>query len=409
MLIFFCAAQWALSVSPTLIEHVRVEVGDGTVLENANVLLNSGRIAAVGEKFRVPNGVQRVEGKGLVLTPGFIETLTQLGLTEVDMEELSNDYALYGDMVPGFRAADGFNPRSVRIPIERQGGVTDAVLAPRGALLNGSGAWFSLTGDSSGAPNPDEPVGMFAGIGAGVALHAAAEGARGGAWLKLRQAFEDARFYLEHRQAVDKGQARTLSLSPLHLRALIPVLLRRMPLVLHVHRASDIRAALRFKKTENILLVIAGGTESWLVADALRQAQVPVIFRPRGLRPASFDTLAAREDLATVLSDKGVRFAISAVDWANNIRRLRQEAGIAVAHGLKRSEAIRAITQTPAEIFGKGKEIGTVTVGKRANVVLWSGDPLEHSSTVKRLWIDGKPMSLRTRQTELAERYRRTP
>lgn len=407
-----------LSASSQIVEihNVRIEVGDGTTIEHGHVVLKQGRITAVladkssTKTSRAVQGVNVnvIDGAGKVLTPGFIESVTRVGIAEVEAEGATNDFAYEagGVLVPGFRAADAFNPHSSRIALGRLGGVTDAIVAPKGALLNGSGAWFSLTGDlRQGMPNVQRPAAMFAVIGGESAEHPGVGGARGGAWLKLRQAFADARFYASHRAAVDRGDARPLSLSPLHLQALAPVLERRVPLVIEMHRASDIVTALRFAAAERIRLVVLGGAEAWRVADQLKAAKVPVILKPSVQGPKSFDSLAARDDLAARLHEAGVTVVLSAVYWSHNLRRLRQEAGIAVAYGLPYGEAIRAISSTPAKVFGRGADIGSVRVGKRANLVLWSGDPLQPSSRVERLWIDGKAMSLETRQQQLAERY----
>lgn len=383
-------------------EHVNVELGDGLVLTNTTVVVVDGRIASVG-RGPVPEGATRVDGGGTkTLTPGFIDAASPLGLREVDLEPSTADEAMSGAvMVPGFRVADGFNPLSARIPSAREEGVTSAVLAPGSGVLAGTGHWVALTGTLSSMPDMKKPVAMFGDVGNGGA--SLSGGARGGLWLKLREVVADARWYAKNKAAVEQNRSRALSLSPLHLEALLPVLEGRLPLVLSAHRASDILEAVRFGQEEKLRVVIAGGSEAWLVAAELEAAQVPVLLVPSSLVPGSFEQLRARDDVATKLEAAGVSVAIACSDMSR--RRLRQEAGIAVSYGLPRAKALSAITLLPAKALGLEKELGSIEQGKRADLVLWSGDPLELSSFAEKVFIAGVEQPLGTRQSKLVERY----
>ncbi|MFZ9888949.1 MAG: hypothetical protein ACO3JL_15745, partial [Myxococcota bacterium] len=156
-----CAVVGAIAI-----EHTRIEVGDGQVLTEATVVVaDDGRIAAVGELQRLPAGTRRIDGRGKTLTPGLIETRSQLGLVEVLGEESSSDHASGGDPVmPGFRAADGFQPLSLRIPIEREEGITSVVSSPTAGLLAGTGVWVDLSGEIGAAPDPRRPIAMFGSV-----------------------------------------------------------------------------------------------------------------------------------------------------------------------------------------------------------------------------------------------------
>jgi len=244
-----------------------------------------------------------------------------------------------------------------------------------------------------GGMNPDH------GAGAG--------GSRGGVWLRLRQAFADARAYQKDKAGFSRGASRPLSLPTEHLDGLAPLLKREIPLIFTAHRASDILAAIRFAGEEKIRLVINGGVEAWQVADRLAAAKIPVIVKPSMQVPMSFDAMGCRDDGPALLRQAGVQVIFTSDDWDNPVRRIRQEAGIAVAFGFPRAAALQAITLDPARILGKDKELGTVAVGKRANVVLWSGDPLENDTLAEGVWIDGVAQSLEDRQLQLAKRYRR--
>ena len=388
-------------LSAVAIEHVRVEAGDGRVLEDVTVVLDGERIVSVGSTA-IPAGATRIDGKGKTLTPGFIDAASPLGLREIDLEPSTDDEALKNAvMVPGFRVADGFNPLSMRIPVAREEGVTSAVLAPVTGVLAGLGHWVSLTGTMSSMPDMKKPIALFGDVGNGGA--SSSGGARGGLWLKLREAVADARWYAKNQAAVDQNRSRLLSLSPLHLEALLPVLEGKVPLVLSAHRAADILEAVRFGQEEKLRIVIVGGSEAWLVAAELKKAQVPVLLVPSNMVPGSFEQLRARDDVATKLDAAGVSVAIACNDFSR--RRLRQEAGIAVAYGLPRARALSAITLVPAKAFGLEKELGSIEAGKRADVVLWSGDPLELSSFAEKVFIAGADQPLATRQTKLVERY----
>jgi imidazolonepropionase-like amidohydrolase len=401
------AAVLGALLSVVAIEHVRLEVGDGTVREDVTVLLDGDRVVAVGAALAPPAGATRIDGRGKSLTPGFVDVMTHLGLREVDLESSTVDQGLNdtpheaATLVPGFRAADGFNPLSVWIPIAREEGVTSAVLEPSHGVLAGTGSWVTMEGTLASTPDPSQPAAMFGSVGTdGAAL---AGGARGGLWLKLREAVADARWYAANRAAWEQNRSRALSLSPLHLEALQPVLARRLPLLLRANRAADILAALRFAREENLRLVVTGGAEAWLVADALARAQVPVVLVPSAQVPASFEQVRARDDAATLLEAAGVQVVLSCADSSR--RRLRQEAGLAVAYGLPRGVALAAITSRAARAVGLEARVGTVAVGKRADVVLWSGDPLELSSFAEQVYIAGRLQPKDTRQRKLVERY----
>lgn len=404
MIFLIAAAALSCVATPCVIENVRVEVGDGTVLEDVSVVLSKGRIESVGSNVKVPDGARRIDGKGRVLTPGLIEVSSRLGLTEVLMVSETNDHGLEGQAItPALRVAEGFNPFSIWIPITREEGITSAITRPTGSVVKGLGYWIDLTGTLESAPDPEQPVGLFGSVGASAAMTVG--GARSAVWSKLRALFEDARFLRKNRKAYDQGRSRKLVASAPDLEALYPVLDRKIPFVIGADRVSDLLAALEFARKQKVRLVLTGGAEAWRVAKELAAAKVPVVLHPSQQMPWSFDALFARDDAAAILDRAGVPLIISAGGWFMNVRRLRQEAGIAVGWGLPRDRALRTITLGPAEAFGMAGELGTVSRGKRANLVLWSGDPLELETAAVLVLIDGVEQSLDTRQKQLARRY----
>jgi imidazolonepropionase-like amidohydrolase len=191
------------------------------------------------------------------------------------------------------------------------------------------------------------------------------------------------------------------------LEALQPVLRGEQPLVLTVHRASDIETALRFADEFKLRLILAGASEAWLMREEIAKAKVPVIVDPLEDLPASFDRLRSRSDNAAILSAAGVTVVLSTFS-SHNARLLWQRAGNAVRLGMDHDAAIRAVTQAPAEAFGL-KGYGRLEPGAIANVVVWSGDPLQIGTRVEHVFVRGREQSLETRQTLLLNRYRTVP
>jgi imidazolonepropionase-like amidohydrolase len=176
--------------------------------------------------------------------------------------------------------------------------------------------------------------------------------------------------------------------------------------VFDVNRASDIRQVLAFAKREHLRAALRGADEAWRVAAELAAAGVPVLLDPLDDLPESFDSVGATLENAARLQRAGVKIAFSFNDpQPHNIRKLRQGAGIAVAHGLPREAALAALTRNPAEIFGVADRNGSIARGRVADLVLWSGDPLEVTSLADEVFIQGVRQSMHSRQTELRDRY----
>ena len=377
----------------------------GPRLEGATVLIRDGKIVAVGKDVRVPEGARRIDAAGKVVTPGLMDASTTLGLVEVGAVGATRDFAVQSEdpVTAAFDVVDGINPASTLIPINRLGGVTTALTAPRGGLISGQGAVIDLAGATVDAMLVKPRAAMMASYGAGAAQ--AVGGARGEASLRLREALDDARFWKTHQGAFDRRASRTLAESRLDLEALQPVLAGTMPLVVSVDRASDISAVLRIAHDYGLRLVITGGAEAWRVAGELARAHVPVVLDPLTDAPTDFSHLGARFDNAALLDRAGVTVILSTFD-AHNVRNLAFDAGNAVRFGLPWDAALRAVTLEPARAFGIDDRYGSLEAGKVADVVVWSGDPFELSSAPEAVIIRGRLMPDRSRQRELLERYR---
>ena len=379
----------------------------GNAVEGATVLVRDGRVSAVGEGVAVPAGARRIDGAGKVVTAGLIEASTRLGLIEVGLEASTREGIFDsegGDVVhAAYRVTDGYNPTSVAIPVARAGGITSAVVVPYGGLVSGTGAWVSL---AEGVPAvAQSPVAMYAALGE--ASLASAGGSRGVALMRLRELLADAVEYGRRRREHDRNQTRPFAAGRLELEALLPVAQGRVPLVLRVHRSADILAALRLGQETGARVIIEGGTEAWMVAGELAAANVGVILDPTANMPGSFDRVHVRDDAAAVLAAAGVDVAISTLGDAARARRIRQLAGIAVAGGLAPEQALAAITTVPAKLFGLDR--GRIRAGAAADLVVWSGDPFELSTRAEQVIIGGEAQDVRSRQTELLDRYRRLP
>jgi imidazolonepropionase-like amidohydrolase len=283
------------------------------------------------------------------------------------------------------------------------------VVRPFGGLISGQAGAFDLWGHSPAENDMTAPVAMYVNLGL---EGSKAVGTRALALGRLRQLLDDARALKQKKAAVEARRYRRFSAPISELRVLIPVIEGRLPLVIQVHRDSDILAVLRLAAKQKIRVVLNGAAEAWRVAEQIKQAGVPVLVAIDLNLPNSFETLGARYDNAARLHRAGVVVGFSAagskMDVAHNIRQLRQMAGIAVARGLPYRAALAALTAVPARIFGLADK-GVLRPGARANIVIWSGDPLELRTRVERLVIGGREIPLSSRQTLLRDRYRRLP
>lgn len=371
-----------------------------TKLEDATVIIRDGRIAGVG-KLAIPAGAKVIDGKGKVVTAGLIDASSMLGLIEVELEASAND-GRFGhhptEIHAAYRTSDAFDARSVAIPIARGGGVTSAVVGPRGGLVSGQAAWISL-GSTAIAPIKNT-VAMHASLGRG----ASAMGSRGYAVEKLRELFDDVDAYRKNKAGFDRNQSRKLAANRLDLEALIPVLEGRVLLVIGASSEVDLRAALAVAAERRLKIAIAGGDEAWRLAKELAAAKVPVLLDPTSNLPdlAASDV---RDDNATLLAKAGVPVAISTLGSNSMTRTIRQLAGVAVSHGLSWAEGLASITTVPAKIYGVDR--GTLAKGAVADVVVWSGDPLELSTRAETVIVGGVVQSLASHQTRLRDRYRR--
>ncbi len=381
--------------------------GEGDPIENATVVIREGRVVSVGAGA-APTGARVIDCAGTVITPGFVATQTELGLLELELEPSTADQAPEGTVIDpvraSFAAIDGYNPLSTAIPVARRWGVTSVVSTPMGGLVSGTSAWMDLAGRTLDDVLVADRTALHASLSDDAVT--AAGGARPAALNLLREVLEDARLFRTRGAAYDRRGLRELRVSRLDLERLAGALAGDYPVVIEAARQTDILRALAIGREYGLRVVIAGGQEAWMVAPQLAAANVPVIVRPMTNLPATFSQIHARYDNAAILHRAGVRVIISA-ESAHGQRNLRQEAGNAIATGLPRDAALRALTVEPARAFGVDDTHGTIAPGRVANIVVWTGDPFELTTWARHVIIRGRELPTTTRQTLLFERYRR--
>jgi len=378
----------------------------GPKIENATVLIRDGRIAAVGTNVAVPAGATRIDAAGKWVTPGLIDGAGQMGLREISAVQNTNESQLRGhEIAAAFNVLEGINPASTLITVNRSEGVTTTLAVPNGSLIWGQAALIDLDGATIEAMRVRSPVAMVADLSEG--SKDAGGGSRAGVAQRLRRVFDDALEYARRGPNYQRAQNEELAASSADLQALLPVLRGQLPLIAVANRRSDIETALRIGREYKLRLILAGAAEAWMIPGQIAAAGVPVLVEPLQNLP-SYDALGIRYENAPLLAKGGVKLALMETA-TENTRNLRQQAGNAVANGMTWDQALRAVTLTPAEIFGVADRYGSLEAGKVANVVVWTGDPFEFSTGVEHVFIRGRDIPLRSRQTELLERYKTLP
>lgn len=378
-------------------------------VRDATIVIENGRIVSVTPAGPVPETATVIDAAGRPVTPGLVNAATQIGLVEVSGSEDTRDQTSKDDRNAGFDVSSALNGNSTLVSLARADGLTRALIYPSPSRFP------PFNGETSFARLRDGPdirdvsdVGVYAVIGGGEWDRL---GSRAAQWTALRRALTDAR--PDAGPGKGKGKKGKRGGPPPGKRAgelLIRAVLRGdVPLAIETNRETDIREAAALAREFGIRVIIVGGAEAWRAADVLAAAKIAVVLDPQANLPGSFDQLGTRQDNATLLVRAGVEVALGKV--GDNIHSnynaglaLREGAGITVANGLTRYEALRAVTVAPLNIWGRGG--GTLTPGGDADLVLWDGDPLEPSSNAVKVIIEGREVSTRSRQDMLAERYK---
>ncbi len=402
-LIFFGLIAFACSTQAqnVLIKNATVHTAasQGT-LTNTDVLVQGGIIRAIGKNLANPGNLHSIDAQGKPLTPGLFAGITEIGLEEISQEKStvdanlelkSGESGLIEIMRPEFDVSRAYNPRSVLLAIARVGGISFTALGTNGALLSGQGAVMRLDGSYEPIAGKRIP---FISIGSGKLEQSGST--RAAQFMLLEQAFNEAK-------APTPGDERLLTSQG--RRVLNNEMLTSRFFVL-VNREADIRQVIKFAQKYNIRVALVGASEAWRVADQLAAAKIPVFIDAMEALPSSFEQLGSTVENATRLQRAGVSVSfINGNDASHNARKIRQIAGNAVANGLPWEAGLAGITSAPAKALGVDALVGSIEIGKSADLVLWTGDPLDVSSTATAMWLAGKATPLISRQTLLRDRY----
>lgn len=379
---------------------------EGPSIARGTISFAEGTITALGGDVPIPEGAERIDIEGLHVYPGLIACGTHLGLVEIDAVRATRDQSEVGDLNPNVRAEVSVNPESELVPVARANGIALALSEPAGGLVSGSSALLRLDGWTWEEMVVRAPVALHVRWPA-LAVEVPGEdeatrknaAARAEKLTALRALFEDAAAY---RAARATGSFTV----DLRCEALLPCLAAEVPVAFHAVDEREIHEALDFAREHALRAVIAGGRDAALVAERLRAERIPVIFGPVHALPGRTDdpydtifTTPAR------LRAAQVEFAIASFE-TSNMRNLPYHAATAAAYGLDREAALAAITLAPARILGVADRYGSLAAGKSATLIVTNGDPLEIPTQVQMMWIDGRPVDLTSRHTDLYEKYR---
>ncbi len=403
------------------IRNARIVTVSGPEIENGTIVVRDGKIEAVGASVNVPAGAQIVEGRGLSVYPGMIDAGTNMGLVEVPQGASGTvDLSEVGEFNPNAKAITAVNPHSAHIAVTRVEGVTNTVTAPTGGLISGQAALINLLGTApkemavvpqaalvinyprigggggGGFGGPQQPVNLSE------TLEANARQLE-----QIRKMLRDGEAYARAQDAYAKDKSLPRPDQNVVLAALVPYVRGQQPVIFRADREPEIRGAIRFAEEMKLKPIILGGNDAWKVASLLKEKNVPVILTGVFSLPVreddAYDTLFENP---AKLQQAGVLFAISTGDTGPEVRNLAQYAGMAAAYGLSKADAVKSVTLNPARIMNVGDRLGSIEVGKMANLVVTDGDLLEIRTRIRYLLIDGRSVVLSSRHTELNDAFK---
>jgi imidazolonepropionase-like amidohydrolase len=386
----------------------------GERIPRGTIVIRDGRIAAVGASVTAPSDATVINGQGLFVYPGFIDSGTQLGLTEIGQGAPGGqDMVELGEFNPQDIALTAVNPHSELIPTVRVNGITTAITAPRGNVIPGYAALMDLVGWTTAEMGINPRAGMIINIprmaggggfggGAGQQGQQQARERMAEQTRALRSYLADAKAYADIKQ---RGGVVNLNLA---LEAMVPVVRGEVPGIFDVESADEIRTVLSLADSFGLRVVLRGASEAWRLADTLAARRIPVIVGPTTVNPGPDDPYDAIYANPGVLARAGVQIAFR-TNAAADSRNLPYNAALATAYGLDAEEALRSITINPARIWGVADRYGSIETGKVANLIVTTGDPLDVRSVVRHLFIRGQLVPFTDRHTRNYEQMRARP
>jgi imidazolonepropionase-like amidohydrolase len=398
------------------ITNARIFPVTAAPIEKGTIVIRAGRIEALGANVTAPLGAKVIDAKGGHVYPGFINARTTVGIGENGVRGY-DDISEMHDWNQHLRTRVAYHPASETIPVARGTGVTTVGVAPSGGIMSGEFAIMNLDGwtweDATLRSNAGIIFNVPALGGGGGGRGGGGRGGRGGGGgaertyedikrERDRELDEVIRVFNQARAYAKAGENKTIDWS---LEALVPVVERRLPLIVSVTREQDIKDAVAFAERANVNFVLSGAIESTYAADLLKEKNIPVILSNVLSMPSRPDNFhASTYQLAGELAKAGVKFAFSSGD-NTNVRLVPFQAAMSVAWGLDRDAAIRALTIDAAEILGVANRVGSLEPGKDANLFVSNGDPLEIRSQVTHVVIAGKDVGTDNKHESLYRKY----
>ncbi|MEO5763093.1 MAG: amidohydrolase family protein [Vicinamibacteria bacterium] len=406
---------------PLVITGARVVTISGPVMENASIIIQNGKITSVGTGLTAPAGAKIIDGTGKTVYPGLFDGLTTLGLVEIGQGALGTvDTAELGDVNPHAKTWVAIQPDSELISVARAFGITTALSAPGGGLIAGQSAVIRTMGDTPLAMTVKAPVAMHMRYPTGAPVLDFSQGIPNIEPKTFEQRLQERKKnqekellklhgLLEEARAFGDGMASGVSLKvDLPNEALAAAASGKLKVVMRANSEADIKGAIKFSNDNKLKMIIAGGAEAWRCTEELKKSDIPVLIGVDQLPSREGDPYDAAYANAATLNKAGVRFAI-VTDDASNSRNLPFEAAMAFAFGLPREAALRAITLSPAEIFGVAGMLGSIETGKAATLIMTNGDILDHRTSITNVIIDGRETSLDNKHQRLYEKYKARP
>ncbi|KAA1261716.1 imidazolonepropionase [Rubripirellula obstinata] len=394
---------------PILIQNATIYPVDDAVIANGSILFDNGRIVALGQDIAVPEDTRVIEGTGKHVYPGLIESMTDLGLREVAAVEVTVDRTETGDLNPNVRSWVAVNPDSELIPVARAGGVLLAHVSPGGPWIRGQTSVMQLDGWTAKEMNLKAPAGMSVNWNWMMPSDKDAKkqaSKRNEKLAELDELFDRVRRYGDAKAASPKQVT-----SDVRLEAMLPVIRGQQPMFVAANRRAAIESAVAYSVKNDLRLVIYGGYDAAECADLLREYKIPVIVSATYRLPMyRHDAYDAAYTLPNRLKEAGVQFSIAGEGpgypgGSSNTRNLPYHAACAVAYGLPREDAIRAVTLSAAEILGIDDRVGSISIGKDASLIVCDGDILETETNVELAFLQGREVDLTSRHTMLFKKY----
>lgn len=420
-----CSAAVAAADDSFLLRGATVHTMAGAEIANGSVLVRNGKIIGVGRSLAAPKDIRIIDGKGLQVYPGMIDSGTEIGLVEVNGVRETLDTTEIGRFNPQLVALTAVNPASEHIPVTRANGITTAITMPQGPLISGQVSLIHLDGwttEEMGIkrtaalhmrmPTIQTVGGRFRfddGALAGGGRATFADGKRNydKQLADLNDFFESARRYKQAKEA------KLADFRPdLRLEAMIPVIEGKEPILITAIREREIRDAIAFADKQKVRMILCEATEAYKVTREIKEKGIPVVLGPTLSLPMDEDEAYDQPFTTPADLDKaGIKFSFGTFSGGANIasRNLPYQAAQAVAFGLPHDKAMLAVTKNAAEIWGVSDLIGTIEEGKWADLMVTDGDPLETQTQVKQLFIKGKTVDLDNKQKRLYEKYLNRP